>query len=74
MILINLLLLNIFVTSLAYSSLAQKTYQHLIYNKNDDLFTSLEHLQILIDTNQELTEYFKEIISYQSKQLDQAKE
>lgn len=73
MILKNIFVLIIYVQNLASSSLDQTYYQPLTNNKNDDLFTSLEQLQILINTNQVLTEYFKEIISYQSKQLDRAK-
>ena len=74
MILRNFFVLIIYVQNLASSSLDQIYYQSSTNNKNDDLFTSLEQLQILINTNQVLTEYFKEIISYQSKQLDSAKE
>jgi hypothetical protein len=65
------ILLFLYVQVLESSSFGQNYHKHV---KNDDLFTSLEHLQILIDTNQVLTEYFKEIISYQYKKLDQAKE
>jgi hypothetical protein len=74
MILRNFFVVIMYVQNLASSSFDQMFYQPLTNNKNDDLFTSLEQLQILINTNQVLTEYFKEIISYQSKQLDRAKE
>jgi len=71
MIISIVILLLYYVQVLEFSSFGQTYHKHV---KNEDLFTSLEHLQILIDTNQVLTEYFKEIISYQYRKLDQAKE
>ena len=50
-------------------------YQHYsISTNNDDLFTSFDHMQILIETNHQITKYFKEIIFFQSKRIEEARE
>ena len=58
-----------------FASLIDQKYQRgVIDSKHDDLFTSLEHLQVLIETNNEITKYFKEIITYQYRKLEEATE
>ena len=49
-------------------------YLKLNNDLNDDLFSSLDHMQLLIHSHEEITLFIKEIIQYQHTQLYLAKQ
>ena len=51
----------------------QQDIQHFIASSTD-LFTSVDHMQFLIHSHNEITKYMKDVIEYQKKKVELARE